>query len=175
MASVDEWDIGTIFSFFRQRMRRVRDSLHGQAKKKRPSEIEARSVQKFKKKKGSCFGDKDSKLLSSDSDRYQGDLHDRKRATNETMKESKKRPSSKVATHFKKGTGEERFRSTSLTLGIDDDEFFDVKGELSHTRRKMIDGYTIYTQDELHSHLSKQKKETSGLTSLCPFDCDCCF
>ncbi|CAN1340297.1 Uncharacterized protein C6G9.01c [Linum perenne] len=38
------------------------------------------------------------------------------------------------------------------------------------SRRKTADGLTIYTEEELG-----MTKSEGGGSSLCPFDCDCCF
>ncbi|XP_015059778.1 uncharacterized protein C6G9.01c [Solanum pennellii] len=38
------------------------------------------------------------------------------------------------------------------------------------SRKKTADGFTLYTEEELGIGRSN-----AGGTSLCPFDCDCCF
>ncbi|KAH0734014.1 hypothetical protein KY285_009721 [Solanum tuberosum] len=38
------------------------------------------------------------------------------------------------------------------------------------SRKKTADGFTLYTEEELGFGRSN-----AGGTSLCPFDCDCCF
>lgn len=40
----------------------------------------------------------------------------------------------------------------------------------SQTRKKTVDGLTVYTEEELGLG-----KPDSGGTGLCPFDCNCCF
>ncbi|KAG1826100.1 uncharacterized protein BJ212DRAFT_323961 [Suillus subaureus] len=49
----------------------------------------------------------------------------------------------------------------------DEDRFKDSRG--SAPRRKTDDGFNIYKEDELGI------SNTGGDTSLCPFDCECCF
>jgi hypothetical protein len=48
-----------------------------------------------------------------------------------------------------------------------DDNFFDIKGN-KLKKRKIVEGIPIYTEKELKIGLG-------GGTSLCPFDCNCCF
>ncbi|KAF8559220.1 DUF1764-domain-containing protein [Imleria badia] len=49
----------------------------------------------------------------------------------------------------------------------DNDRFKDSRGFAP--RRKTVDGFNIYKEDELGI------STTGGDTPLCPFDCQCCF
>jgi hypothetical protein len=52
-----------------------------------------------------------------------------------------------------------------------DDVFGDVRGEAASTR-KIVDGFTVYTEEEL----GLNKDRGGGDTPDCPFDCppECC-
>ncbi|KAL2629834.1 hypothetical protein R1flu_014520 [Riccia fluitans] len=45
-----------------------------------------------------------------------------------------------------------------------------ASGSSRNSRKKTLDGYTIYAEDEIGWN-----KKNAGGTALCPFDCDCCF
>ncbi|KAN0125008.1 DUF1764 domain containing protein [Russula decolorans] len=50
---------------------------------------------------------------------------------------------------------------------VDQDKFTDSRG--TGPRRKTDEGFAIYKEDELSINAE------AGGTSLCPFDCNCCF
>eukprot|EP00760_Papus_ankaliazontas_P030388 PhM_4_TR4801/c0_g1_i1/m.26294 len=77
-----------------------------------------------------------------------------------------------------KGTGNVgKFVDRPKTLAVQDNEFFDLRGEAtSNATRKIVDGgYALYTEEELLASIPKSKRKMAGKTALCPFDCDCCF
>lgn len=61
----------------------------------------------------------------------------------------------------------ESIKKKKKTKKLDGEEWRDPP---PRPRRKTNDGFTIYSAEELGFN----KKEAGG-TSLCPFDCDCCF
>eukprot|EP00759_Apiculatamorpha_spiralis_P000423 PhF_6_TR10089/c0_g1_i1/m.15707 len=89
--------------------------------------------------------------------------------------ENKKKKKKKTPTEHQQPKGH-LFEDKPKELAVPDEEFFDVKGtKSSGGARKVVEGFPVYTEQELTGMLSKKKMKKAGTTALCPFDCDCCF
>jgi len=71
--------------------------------------------------------------------------------------------------HDVKGSNEvnDNVKKKKKTKKLDGEEWRDPP---TRPRRKTNDGFTVYSAEELGFN-----KKDAGGTSLCPFDCDCCF
>lgn len=60
-----------------------------------------------------------------------------------------------------------------------DDRFFDTRGRKASKRKYTAEGLPIYTAEEMgireRDKSGKDGFHHSGASSLCPFDCQCCF
>ncbi|BBN02730.1 hypothetical protein MPTK1_2g17640 [Marchantia polymorpha subsp. ruderalis] len=68
----------------------------------------------------------------------------------------------------KKKKGGEAEKSVSISSNRPSSN--SVTPSSAKARKKTIDGFTIYSEDEIGFG-----KKNAGGTSLCPFDCECCF
>ena len=153
-------DVSSIFSCLRRR------GPQAYLKSESSAKVAERNVGRLKKKpkpRKNKPNDKEITLISRTGIESESKEHE---ADATTKKQGK---SVAVSSRLK------QFSHIPNVFGVDDEEFFDVKGEKRNSARRFAEGYAIYTEDEIQNQVSKKKLRVSGTTDLCPFDCDCCF
>jgi hypothetical protein len=79
-------------------------------------------------------------------------------------KAGKSKNSKVIASDTEKESKKPKKKSPSSTLDL----YNDVTGEKTAKKRRVVDGFKIYTEEELQIG-------QGGDTADCPFDCKCCF